>query len=841
MNVKPVQNMAKQTEISADQDLYLEMEQAFREVWSVMMPVWPLKDYVAVNPYFGLADRPFLTARAYLRIFSDCETLMPVAYFASQYAKGNFNRKDISIAIQETELPSSLENLSADEIVELLRSTPESESITDQPAVNTERRIRTIAEHADVGSAIRWSDVVRDEISKICAAYYDQGQACWSSPHKSGTLFQAWRAAAEIDCNLEALGLRGVRRMVKQLPCSPGATIVYVMEKMSVPRALWSTILLAQAYSILGWCSFAKYQDEQASNGENLLGLLAIRLAYDLAISDGCSIAVNWRSYLEGNNATFKSVAGNANRDAWIRYILLRACEIRYRRSLLSKIVVKEANTNSNTIAQMVFCIDVRSERLRRQIERHSTEIQTLGFAGFFGVPMEYVSLGEDRPTSQLPVLLKPQFQVTEALCSNEALLESRIVRRRIEKRTWRSLWMAFQSCSASCFGFVETAGLLSLTSILQKSFLNIAGSKIHHRDGFGRTRNSEEFVRLMPAHNLSNGQQVELAANILKNMSLTDGFAKIVVLCGHHCQTENNPLAAGLDCGACGGHSGAPNSRMVALMLNQTEVRRGLHKRGIEIPTDTVFIAGVHNTTTDEIEFFDDVTLTSEQQRDFDYVRQICRQAGKATLQERSPVLHCSKASDLLKRAFDWSEVRPEWGLAGNAAFIIAPRSMTKHLDLSGSTFMHSYDASQDPEGTVLETIMTAPMIVTNWINMQYYASTVDNYHFGSGNKTLHNVVGHFGILSGNSGDLQTGLPWQSLHDGKEYRHSPMRLLVVIAAEQAVIERIIHKHELVYNLVTNGWLQIVATNDAGQFAFTSEGEWSELDESLIHDSLSSV
>ncbi len=77
----------------------------------------------------------------------------------------------------------------------------------------------------------------------------------------------------------------------------------------------------------------------------------------------------------------------------------------------------------------------------------------------------------------------------------------------------------------------------------------------------------------------------------------------------------------------------------------------------------------------------------------------------------------------------------------------------------------------------------MTAPMVVANWINMQYYASTVDPMHFGSGNKAIHNVVGRFGVLSGNGGDLMTGLPWQSLHDGVNYQHHPLRLLVVLAA----------------------------------------------------------
>ena len=89
----------------------------------------------------------------------------------------------------------------------------------------------------------------------------------------------------------------------------------------------------------------------------------------------------------------------------------------------------------------------------------------------------------------------------------------------------------------------------------------------------------------------------------------------------------------------------------------------------------------------------------------------------------------------------------------------------------------------------------MTAPVVVANWINMQYYASTVDQEHSGSGDKTIHNVVGNFGIFSGNGGDLQTGLPWQSIHDGEQYQHDPVRLLVVIAASRESIDRILAAH----------------------------------------------
>ena len=127
-----------------------------------------------------------------------------------------------------------------------------------------------------------------------------------------------------------------------------------------------------------------------------------------------------------------------------------------------------------------------------------------------------------------------------------------------------------------------------------------------------------------------------------------------------------------------------------------------------------------------------------------------------------------------------------------------------------------------------VLELIMTAPMIVTNWINMQYYASTVDPTAFGSGNKVLHNVVGQFGVLQGNGGDLMTGLPWQSIHDGMRFQHEPLRLLVVIEASCQAVERIIAKHSLVRDLVTNGWMTLAVLDENTFFRWTSPGTWVE-------------
>ena len=142
---------------------------------------------------------------------------------------------------------------------------------------------------------------------------------------------------------------------------------------------------------------------------------------------------------------------------------------------------------------------------------------------------------------------------------------------------------------------------------------------------------------------------------------------------------------------------------------------------RGIEIPTNTHFLGALHNTTTDAIEFFDLAKIPADLRGTLNELIGSCATASEQTRAERLPGLSSHSFVDLLQRARDWSEVRPEWGLAGNAAFVVAPRSVTKNANLDAHAFLHSYDYTQDTKGSVLETIMTAPMIVAHWINMQY------------------------------------------------------------------------------------------------------------------------
>ena len=167
--------------------------------------------------------------------------------------------------------------------------------------------------------------------------------------------------------------------------------------------------------------------------------------------------------------------------------------------------------------------------------------------------------------------------------------------------------------------------------------------------------------------------------------------------------------------------------------------------------------------------------------------------------------------------RSSDWAQVYPEWGLAGNAAFIVAPRSVTRGIDLQRRTFLHSYEADVDTDGSALETILTAPLVVAQWINCQYYFSTVAPQVFGAGTKTIHNVVGTVGVIAGHNGDLQLGLPWQSVSDGQRLLHEPQRLLAVVQAPYARIDMIVARNPILQQLFGNDWVALAARAQPGE------------------------
>jgi uncharacterized protein YbcC (UPF0753/DUF2309 family) len=169
---------------------------------------------------------------------------------------------------------------------------------------------------------------------------------------------------------------------------------------------------------------------------------------------------------------------------------------------------------------------------------------------------------------------------------------------------------------------------------------------------------------------------------------------------------------------------------------------------------------------------------------------------------------------------------------LAGNAAFIVGPRELTRGISLQRRAFLHSYEADVDPDGSALEIILTAPLVVAQWINCQYYFSAVAPEVFGAGTKTVHNVIGSVGAIAGHAGDLQLGLPWQSVSDGVTLLHEPMRLLAVVEAPLDRIDAIVDRNPILQRLFGNDWVSLVARDNPGEswqrWTRTGWRPWSE-------------
>ena len=330
--------------------------------------------------------------------------------------------------------------------------------------------------------------------------------------------------------------------------------------------------------------------------------------------------------------------------------------------------------------------------------------------------------------------------------------------------------------------------------------------------------------------------EQILTVDTALHMMGLTKIFARLVLFCAHGSSSDNNPYESALDCGACGGNEGKPNARVLAMMANNQTVRERLKKTGIDIPTDTHFIAGQMNTTTDEVQLLDLEDVPPTHRADLARLQDDLKEASHLTSQERcrrfpevqQTLPERTAHAHVRKRSVDWSQVRPEWGLSNNTSFVIGRRELTKGLDLSGRVFLHSYDYREDPSNRLLEVLLTAPQVVAQWINMEHYFSAVDNDVYGSGSKIYHNVVGRFGVMSGPWSDLRLGLARQTVMNGDIPYHEPMRLLTIVEAPRNGIEKLIARHEVLQHYYHNEWVHLVVLDpqDGSWYRYRPNGEW---------------
>ena len=784
-------------------------------------PTWPLDQFIAVNPYWGFIEQPISQAAIQLGQLSGTPMVMPRSFYKAEWKAGR---------LTQAHLQGVIDNAQADcKIDELINSlATESKGGARQPLITT-----LTDSQRDLSHSIAWADFVTHQISQHCAAYFDVSQAAWN-PERVG-LYASWaRQLANDHSTALLMGYTGFSQKAAALPQDPRQLIAAATqalglnsEKESEQCTDYYTALLMSINGWASWCAYERWQTRLGTvpgrtDDDDIIELLAIRLGWEWLLLQNPShpeIAMRWRAACAQNHCA-EAAFDTQNKHDWL---LQNALELAYQQSLCQSLTSTPTAPSAPTV-QAIFCIDVRSEVYRRALEASCSTVQTRGFAGFFGLFISYSPAGTAMTRPQLPGLLASSRCVTDE-CDSPSLGEA-IAKKRKQGLQWRNTLQNFRTTASSCFSFVETCGLLYAGKLIQKTLPSQATPLTVEQTGMS----ADEVIATRPRlQNLPSADaqaelqsRCDMAAFILKGMGITRDLARIVLLAGHGSQTANNPHAAGLDCGACGGQTGEVNARTLAALLNDADVRAALASKNIVIPITTWFLCGMHNTTTDEFALYDTDLMPNSHAADLQQLKASLTLAGQKARAERAPTLGLTRLqgdanqleTSIKSRANDWAQVRPEWGLANNAAFIVAPRTRTQHLNLAGRAFLHDYETAADPTLGVLELIMTAPMVVTHWINMQYYASVVDNVKYGSGNKVLHNVVGgRLGVFEGNGGDLRIGLPMQSLHDGSNWQHTPLRLSVFIEAPQNAIDSIIAKHAVVKQLVHNQWLHLFQIN----------------------------
>ncbi|WP_135363512.1 DUF2309 domain-containing protein [Halosimplex halophilum] len=774
--------------------------------------VWPLHSFVTANPLAGFEDRPFH------RAVSEAEQLFGgrgyphPSVFRRAWADGRIDP-------------------------EVLREELDAHGVSGTPEALLDEMETAEAERERGSDTDDATETVDRILSKWLAAFLDQGQAQWSMPNRERGFYAAWRSLAPHDEEIPGCD------DPSDIPESPVEAVEAVLSEF--PEGRWEAIFEHHLAALPGWTGFVKQRADghagpwQSKYPASLLDYLAVRLTLvDLL---DAPVEPEDTGATDGPSDHEATVEPDESGEVPLAEVWLTAWEKSYRARLLDgidqSITVDQSVTadqsaaepstdggDGRPAAQLVFCIDTRSEVIRRHIE-DAGPYETHGYAGFFGVPMRYEGYDSEVEIDACPPIVDPEHRVTERPehKGGEAAHDRWTGLATAARKHLKSL----KTNVAAAFTFVEGGGSAYGAAMAARTLVPSAVADLSEAVD-DRVPSPAEFCE--PAldrrekggdggdlpHGMTLAEKVDCAGTAFELMGWEE-FGRLVVFAGHASETANNPFGSSLDCGACAGNPGGPNARALAAICNDEEVRAQLRERGHDIPEDTVFLAGEHNTTTDEITLFDGAVPESHRE-DLERLRADLDEARAGAAAERAESMAGADPEEGVRetkrRTADWAETRPEWGLAGNGSFVIGPRELTEGEDLDGRAFLHSYDWSTDPDGAALEAIVTGPLVVTQWINSQYYFATVDNAVYGSGSKVTQNPRGNIGVVQGNGGDLMTGLPLQSLMvDSERPYHQPLRLTAVIHAPVERVTDILARHEEVARLFDNGWLSLTVVD----------------------------
>jgi uncharacterized protein YbcC (UPF0753/DUF2309 family) len=673
---------------------------------------------------------------------------------------------------------------------------------------------------------INLDSVTHPKIFRILCSYLDQGISIWKFPvHEKGFL----TSIREIEKNSSASIFNSER--VKKMFLNTRPTISGLLDILIGDETLYEQYIFDQQFAHQGWSGMVSAIEDQPQTlldpkkiSINELIVLECLLEIDMLDS---KFGENWKPLSHKLKhkpldlfAPVESTELNEVLSMW-----QNAFEWSFYDDVLSGLEINalETKNHSPKSFQAMFCMDDREGSIRRYVEKNDPNSETFGTPGFFGVEFFFKPEHGKFYSKLCPAPVTPKYLIKE--------IDTKNVRKKdvhFNDQTYSLLrgWLISQT-----LGFWSAIKLFF--NIFRPTMSPATAHSFNQMDKFSKL--TIENTNLADRENdLQIGFTIEEMANRvegqLKSIGLVKNFAPLIYVVGHGSSSVNNPHYAGYDCGACSGRPGSVNSRVICYMANKKEVRELLVQRGITIPETTQFVGALHDTSRDDIDFFDESSLSEINKQNHIKNKAVFATALDSNAKERSRRLvsidsHLS-AKEIHKkvrtRSVSIFEPRPELNHATNALCIVGSRDLTKGLFLDRRSFMNSYDYKIDPEGKILANVMKPLGPVAGGINLEYYFSRVDNHKLGAGTKLPHNVMGLFGVANGIDGDLRPGLPSQMVEV-----HDPVRLLIIVEHFPEVVLNTIKSFDPMYEWFINEWINLIAINpETHQFSIFKEGNF---------------
>jgi uncharacterized protein YbcC (UPF0753/DUF2309 family) len=777
----------------------------------------PLKDFVHHNTLHAFQNLKFFDALHRASEIFGYRVSFSLREYRALHQSAKINDDIINRVIERSKGPGSVENWKPKMVSEHYHSSRIPR--IGQLRANWKRHYR-----------IDMDSLVHPTLFRVICSYLDQGIALWNFPDTPAGLLDSIR---ELERNSFSSFFRSKR--AKKILLDGKRSIRGLLDLLVKDRSLYKHYLFDQQFAHQGWSGIVANVEDNPnalldSKRISLHDIIYFELLLEIDALDS-TFGEIWSPLSLKIKAKpvdlFAPVVRNELDD--VLSLWQEAFEWTYYDQVLSAIgspkPVNFDTTPKSKSFQVVVCVDDRGFSFRHYLERIDRQCETFGSPGFFNVEFFFQPINGKFYTKLCPANVTPKYLIKEV---GSIEVVDRDVHLAKHSHTLFRGWLVTQT-----LGFISALRLIK--NIFMPAASAVTSSSFAHMN-----KVAELTIENKNVEDKENGLQIgftvaemaERVEGLLRSIGLVHDFAPIIYIIGHGSSSVNNPHYAAYDCGACAGRPGSVNARVMCYMANHPEVRSILANGGLLIPETTKFVGALHDTTRDEIEFFDENSLNESLKILHKSNIEVFHKALDANSKERSrrfAFVNTRKPAEAVHekvklRSVSLFEPRPELNHATNAVCVFGHRDLTKHLFLDRRAFLNSYDYTLDPEGKQLLRAITPIGPVCGGINLEYFFSRVDNQKMGAGSKLPHNVMGLFGVANGIEGDLRPGLPIQMTEV-----HDPVRLLLIVHHYRRVVLNTIRQSVDVYEWYANNWINLVVFDPMDQKLYRFlEGEFIE-------------